>query len=96
MVEKGGGKIEVFDVHSGKGKFRTALSRANAKAKTRLVLVAERGAMVAAVGEDSWSEIEAQAEEYVLSDLSNKTSVLNDIADTSSSLSPREHLCMPS
>ncbi|KAH8826984.1 hypothetical protein DL96DRAFT_1605077 [Flagelloscypha sp. PMI_526] len=90
MLEKGGGQVEVFDVHDSVSKFRKAVSRGKAK-QTRLILVAQKTAVLQAIGEDSWREFEDVAEEYEVVFISTFNLVKAVIiADTSVLISPDE------
>ncbi|KAK0218837.1 proline-rich protein [Armillaria fumosa] len=64
LLERGDGAIETFNIQDGGAKWRKALSRGHAKESVKMVAVASKDAMVAAVGSESWQELVEVAREF--------------------------------
>ncbi|KIK55706.1 hypothetical protein GYMLUDRAFT_47663 [Collybiopsis luxurians FD-317 M1] len=66
FLKCGGGAVDTFRVSEGRSKFKRALKQGLAKGDTMLVLVGDEGNVKAAIGDDEWRELEAEAKEYNL------------------------------
>lgn len=60
-IHRGGGTLEIFDIHSGISKFHQALTRSRAKEGKSTVIIGDIDAMQAAVGSAAWEEFIAEA-----------------------------------
>lgn len=56
LLKRGGGEVELFNIHDGKGKLRALLTRWKGS-KMSSIAIADSQTMLAAVGEDGWREI---------------------------------------
>lgn len=61
VINRGSGSIETFEVHGGKAKWHKALTRGQAKGGKKLVLVGDEKAIKAAVGQNGWTDLAAEA-----------------------------------
>lgn len=67
LVSGGGGQYEAFAVDSGRAKLHQVLAKGKQRIANNgkaLVLVADEGNMIAAVGRDSWQELVDEARSY--------------------------------
>lgn len=64
-IQIGGGASETFDIHSGVQKFRRAITRSQSKEGKRTVVIGDTEALQAAIGEDEWVLLSAEAQKYV-------------------------------
>jgi len=64
-IHRGGGTLEIFDIHSGISKFHQALTRSRAKEGKSPVIIGDIDAMQTAVGGAAWEELLAEAKRLV-------------------------------
>lgn len=64
-IHRGGGTLEIFDVHSDISKFHQALTRSRAKAGKSVVIIGDIVAMQTAVGSAAWEKLTAEAKKLV-------------------------------
>ncbi|KAF8887023.1 hypothetical protein CPB84DRAFT_1849943 [Gymnopilus junonius] len=69
-IHRGGGILEMFDIHSGVPKFRKALTRSHAKEGKQTVVVGDVDAMQTAIGREDWAQIISEARGFGLDILS--------------------------
>jgi hypothetical protein len=65
-IHRGGGTLEVFDIHSGIAKFRKALTRSQAKDGKQTVVIGDADAMQTAIGTEDWDKLVSEARRYPL------------------------------
>ena len=65
-IHRGGGTLEIFDIHSDISKFHQALTRSRAKEGKSVVIIGDIDAMQTAVGSAAWEELLAEAKRLVV------------------------------
>ncbi|KDR66168.1 hypothetical protein GALMADRAFT_232674 [Galerina marginata CBS 339.88] len=65
-IHRGGGTLEVFDIHSSIPKFHKALTRSQAKDGKQTVVVGDVDAMQTAIGTEDWGKMVSEARSFGL------------------------------
>ncbi|KAF8804211.1 proline-rich protein [Phlegmacium glaucopus] len=66
VIHRGGGTLEIFDIHSDISKFHQALTRSRAKEGKSVVIIGDVDAMQTAVGSAAWEELLGEARSFGL------------------------------
>ncbi|RDB24208.1 Nibrin [Hypsizygus marmoreus] len=90
VIERGGGSYETFDPSGGTAKFHKALVRGQAKEGKKLVVVGKEKSIIAAIGQDGWKELVAEAKTFELRIIEPDV-VLQVVIDVDTSLFEVKH-----